>query len=164
MKHRKRKHDANFKSRLALEAIRGRYTPAELASAFDVNASLIHAWRKRLTTAAKVMFKSGAVETERRRNDELRRLDRRIAELGAEQEWMRQVVQALSLQDRRDMVDMENAGLSVLCQTRLLGLHRSGVYYKNKIRLSHGGGAESHSPPSRRSLSPNRAQGVQACP
>lgn len=132
MKRRKRKHEAGFKSKLALEALRGRYTPGELAAAFDVNASLVHAWRSRLQASIKDLFAADADETDREAREEARHIEKRIAELKAEQEWMRRAIRALSLRERRELVDMDDRELSVLRQTNLLGLHRSGVYYKSR--------------------------------
>lgn len=132
MKRRKRKHDAGFKSKLALEALRGRYSPSELAAAFDVNASLVHAWRSRLQSSVKDLFADETDEADREAKGEARQLEKRIAELKAEQEWMRRAIRALSLRERRGLVDMDDRELSVLRQTNLLGLHRSGVYYKSR--------------------------------
>ena len=46
MKQSRRNHSSKFKSRVALEALRGEATLAELASRHGVHATQIAAWRK----------------------------------------------------------------------------------------------------------------------
>ena len=45
---RRRNHDAAFKARVALEAVKGERTVSELAAEYGVHPTMIHQWKKAL--------------------------------------------------------------------------------------------------------------------
>ena len=52
----RRKHSPSFKAKVALEAIKGEETVAQLASRFDVHPSQVNKWKKELTDGATNLF------------------------------------------------------------------------------------------------------------
>ncbi len=128
MKRNKRTHSPEFKAAIALEAIKGKYAVREIAEMHGLNPTLVHAWRQQFTQAAVALFQNAGNTT--RHTPASRGLDRRLQELKTEQDWMRRAVAALDLQEKRALV--ENGSLSLLAQARLLGLHRSGLYYQKR--------------------------------
>ena len=56
---KRRNHEAAFKARFALEALKGERTVSELATAYDVHPTMIHQWAKALQEGAAGIFERG---------------------------------------------------------------------------------------------------------
>jgi transposase len=56
---KRRNHDAAFKARVALEALKGERTVSELAAAYGVHPTMIHQWKKSLLEGAAGIFERG---------------------------------------------------------------------------------------------------------
>ncbi len=59
MKQNRKKHSPSFKAKVALAALKGDQTVADLASRFQVHPSQIHAWKKALLEGAEQVFETG---------------------------------------------------------------------------------------------------------
>ena len=56
---KRRNHDAGFKARVALEALKGERTVSELAVAHGVHPTMVHQWKKALLEGAADIFERG---------------------------------------------------------------------------------------------------------
>lgn len=52
-------HDARFKARLALEALKGERTASERTAGYGVHPIMIHQWKKALLEGASDIFQRG---------------------------------------------------------------------------------------------------------
>ncbi|MGE5239823.1 MAG: transposase, partial [Chloroflexota bacterium] len=55
----RKRHDASFKARVALEALKADKTVAQIASEFGVHANLIRQWRQKLLEGKPQVFCNG---------------------------------------------------------------------------------------------------------
>ena len=56
---KRRNHDAGFRARVALEAVKGVRTVSELAAEYGVHPTMIHQWKKALLDGAADIFEPG---------------------------------------------------------------------------------------------------------
>jgi transposase len=59
MKAKRKRHDPEFKARVALEALKGIQTLPEIAREFDLHPAQVAAWKRIMTAGAAGVFGSG---------------------------------------------------------------------------------------------------------
>ena len=89
MSVKRKQHNADFKARVAMAALSGEKTLAELSSEFGVHPTMISTWKQELAKRASELFARGnkatAVDDEQRVIDDLHR---KIGQLQVERDFL----------------------------------------------------------------------------
>ena len=89
MKRKRRNHSASFKAKVALAAIRGDKTLAELSEQFDVHQNQIQDWRRKLLDQADQVFdRGGSAPSES--EHKVKELHAKIGQLTMERDFLEQ--------------------------------------------------------------------------
>ena len=86
MRRPRRNHRPQFKARVALAAVKGEKTLAELSSQFDVHPNQITQWKSQLLEQAASVFNGGRSRTEE--PVDLKPLHAKIGELALENDFL----------------------------------------------------------------------------
>ena len=88
MSQGRRKHSPAFKAKVALEALKGQETVAQLAARYEVHPGQIQAWKKALTEGASGVFGNG--KDQKSGNDAalIARLYQEIGQLKVERDFL----------------------------------------------------------------------------
>jgi transposase len=89
MKRTRKKHNSGFKAKVALAAIRGDRTIAELAGEFGVHPNQIYNWKKQLLDGAASVFEGGGAAAEGAASEaQVDLLYRQIGQLKVENDFL----------------------------------------------------------------------------
>jgi transposase-like protein len=86
--HRKR-YDAAFKARVAIEAIKGQRTVNEIASAYQIHPHQVTQWKKQALHQLSEVFSNGKARAEMEDEELKNRLYEEIGRLKMELEWLK---------------------------------------------------------------------------
>jgi len=113
VRRKRRLHKPEFKAKVALEAIKGEMTMAQMIKKFEVQQAQISQWKKQLLMNAGTAFDKGEKGTED--------TEKTVQELHAR-------ARTDSRAQRKEMVSSKEE-LSISCQCELLDTPRSSFYY-----------------------------------
>jgi len=91
----KKGHDAAFKARVALEAVKGEKTIAQIASEYGVHPNQIGRWKKRLMEELPSLFSDRRKRESKEARAETDELYRQIGQLKVELDWLKKKSQIL---------------------------------------------------------------------
>jgi transposase len=95
MVNMRRRHDAAFKAKVALEAVKGEKPIAQIASEFGVHPNVVRKWRKQLLEMLPDLFSDRRKRVEDNRDELEAELYRQIGQLKVELDWLKKKSQLL---------------------------------------------------------------------
>ena len=92
MKGNRKKHSPSFKAKVALEALKGEETIAQIASKYEVHPTLVARWKKELQEQAASIF--GEDHARKKKQDEnlVAQLYQQIGQLKVENDFLEGVL------------------------------------------------------------------------
>ncbi|WP_374728541.1 MULTISPECIES: IS3 family transposase [Caballeronia] len=129
-KRNRRTHSPAFKAKVALAALKGDKTLAELAQQFDVHPNQITDWKKQLQERVADVFDAGNSAPAAPPVD-VKVLHAKIGQLTLENDFLGKRAQQGGTAERKAMIDRDHA-LPVTQQARLVGISRSSAYYQSR--------------------------------
>ena len=89
MENKRRKFSGSFKAKVALAAVKGDRTMAELASEFGVHPTQITKWKRQLLEGLPGIFSQGRCEDLQQQQVLIDRLYQQIGQLKVELDWLK---------------------------------------------------------------------------
>ncbi|MGH9807840.1 MAG: IS3 family transposase [Terriglobia bacterium] len=123
----RRNHTPAFKAKVALAAVKGDRTIAQLAEQFDVHPNQVTTWKAQLESKAVDAFGAGNAGAEQPAID-VKSLHAKIGELTLENGFFRRSAHQGGIAERKAMIDREHE-LSITRQAEVLKISRGSVYY-----------------------------------
>lgn len=90
MSKKRRNFSAEFKARVALDALSGEHTVAELANKYDVHPNQISTWKKQAKEGIVASFSGKARNDQQTREAQIKELHAKIGQLTVEKDFLQQ--------------------------------------------------------------------------
>jgi transposase-like protein len=91
----RKKFEAGFKAKVALEAFKGEKTMAELSSEYEVHANMISRWKQELLHGISGIFNNKQVKQDNNEEEKIGKLYKSIGELKVENDWLKKKLELL---------------------------------------------------------------------
>jgi transposase-like protein len=88
----RKKHSAEFKAKIALEAVKGLKTINEIAGEAEVHPTQVTLWKKQLIEEIPTLFANSRGQKEKSQEDLTDLLYQQIGQLKVELDWVKKVV------------------------------------------------------------------------
>lgn len=85
---KRRNHSPSFKAKIALAAIGGEETIAELSARYEVHPNQIGKWKRQLLEGSKDIFSGKAGNANKQHEQEIRQLHEKIGQLTIEKDFL----------------------------------------------------------------------------
>lgn len=91
----RKRHTVEFKTKVALEAIRQQKTSNHLTAEYGIHATQINAWKKQALAAIPEAFSGKPERVQETQQGQIDELRRQIGQLIAERDWLKKKSSAL---------------------------------------------------------------------
>jgi transposase-like protein len=98
-KNTRKTHSAEFKARIAMEAVRGLKTVSDIAAENKVHPVQVSQWKKELLESASLLFEKESALKRRDEDEQKQRakLEQKIGQLTVQVDWLREKSKQLGL-------------------------------------------------------------------
>jgi len=96
MSQKRKRHSAEFKAKVALDAIKGVKTLPQVAKEFHVHPTQITIWKKQVSSQVAALFQRGSEGAGGGAEEELRQADEKIGRLQVDLDWLTKKVGPVS--------------------------------------------------------------------
>ena len=96
MKSQRKRHSAEFKAKVALEALKGQKTINEIAAKFEVHPNQVTQWKKQMLEALPSIFSDRRLRDDKEREQLEAALYQQIGQLKVELDWLKKKVGTFS--------------------------------------------------------------------
>ena len=125
---KRKKYSAEFKAKVALEAIRGEATIAELVVRHGVHQTVISTWKRQAIEGMAGVFSGKAEVQAAEKEGEIEKLRAKIGQLLVERDFFSASLRPMSVSRRREMIEPGHPSPPVARQCALVGINRSTWY------------------------------------
>lgn len=87
-KTKRKRYTADFKAKVALDAIKGELTIAQLVAKHGIHQTLINGWRKQALEGLSTVFETKVVGAEKARDGDVEKLHAKIGQLVVERDFL----------------------------------------------------------------------------
>ena len=129
---KRRNSSAQFKAKVALEALAGDQTMAELAAKHNLHPNVIAQWKRQARESLPEVFARKTSRIAAEQEAEVKTLHAKIGQLAAENDFLVSRLRSLSRDRRQAMIGAHHPRLSVVRQCTLVALSRSTYYYAGR--------------------------------
>lgn len=96
----RRKFSAEFKAKVALEAIKNEKTLADLGHQFEVNPVTISKWKNEFLERISVVFESNSIKKSQDNSPDIEQLYAQIGQLKVENDFLKKSARRLGISDK----------------------------------------------------------------
>lgn len=125
----RKRFSGEFKTKVALVAIKGYFTVSEIASKYGVHPNQVTQWKKQVMDVLPETLEDKRRKKKEEHEDLVCELYQQIGQLKVELHRLKKN-QDWALEDKRRLIEPDNDTVSLVRQYELLGLNRSSWYYK----------------------------------
>jgi len=143
MSKKRTTYSSAFKTKLVLELLQNADTLAEIASKHNILPQNLVNWKKTFLANAEIaMEPSKAVKEYKeeliKSQEQNERLTALVGKVTVEKEWLAKKLKSLGSSKLKQLVDLKpttskSSSISINHQCQLLGINRSGLYYKPRV-------------------------------